>query len=46
MISAYDSKELANAIANQLKEMCAQLSDIHFQLERIADHLEATEEKS
>jgi len=46
VISAYDTKELANAIADQLKEMCAQLSDINFQLERIADHLEATEGES
>ena len=27
----------------QFEELCHQLSDIHFQLERIADHLEATE---
>ena len=25
------------------QELCAQLSDIHFQLERIADHLENSE---
>ena len=29
----------------QIKELCGQLSDIAFQLERIADHLEATEGK-
>ena len=33
-----------DVIVDQLKELCAQLSDIHHQLERIADHLEATED--
>ena len=31
--------------STQIKELCSQLSDIHFQLERIADNLEATEGK-
>ena len=30
-------------LVEQVQELCAQLSDIHHQLERIADHLENSE---
>ena len=31
--------------SSEIKELSHQLSDVNFQLERIADHLEATEAK-
>lgn len=49
------ARHIANAIksigyapfdySSEIKELSHQLSDVNFQLERIADHLEATEAK-
>lgn len=39
-----EDRAFQKILTEQVQELCAQLSDIHHQLERIADHLEATED--